>query len=155
MWFTKYKQVYSSYKSGPRRCLCYMVESSIQKTIQLRNQKWCIYLFSTITSLEIKYQKIMPMICDWIKTGLPQGSILNPMLALASISDQLDQLLFDFKACVHYVLTNFYFSSKDSPSKAMKMFFISSRKLFLLWRYSLSLLFLPVSHCFSLIQDKY
>ena len=73
------------------------------------------------------------------------------MLALASISDQLDHVLFDFKACVDYVLTNFYFSSKDSPSKAKKNVFISSRKHFLLWRYSLSLLFLPVSHCFSLI----
>ena len=55
------------------------------------------------------------------------------MLALASISDQLDQVLFDFKACVHYVLTNFYFSLKDSPSKAMKnVFYFIEKALFAL-----------------------
>ena len=55
------------------------------------------------------------------------------MLALASISDQLDQLLFDFKACVDYVLTNFDFSSKDSPSKAMKnVFYLIKKALFAL-----------------------
>ena len=50
------------------------------------------------------------------------------MLVLASISDQLDHLLFDFKACVHYFLANFYFSPKDSPSKAMKNVFYFIKK---------------------------
>ena len=58
-----------------------------------------------------------------------------------------------FKACVSYFLSNFYFSPNDSPSKTMKIFFISSKKLFLFLRYSnfvflSSTLFLPVSHCF-------
>ena len=42
------------------------------------------------------------------------------------------------KACVRYLLSNFYFSPNDSPSKTMneKMFFISSKNLFLFSRYS-------------------
>ena len=110
-----------------------MVESSILKTIQLRNQKWSIYLFSTITSLEIKCQEIMSVDSFPIKIGLSQGSILNPKLVLASICDQLDHLLFDFKACVHYFLANFYFSPKDSPSKAMKnVFYFIEKAVFAL-----------------------
>ena len=35
--------------------------------------------------------------CFPVKTGLPQGSILNAMLVLASINDQLDQLVFNLK----------------------------------------------------------
>ena len=47
----------------------------------------------------------------------------------------------------------FYFSPNDSPSKAMKMFFISSKKLFSFSRYSNFCIFVfpsffPVSHCF-------
>ena len=41
-----------------------------------------------------------------------------------------------FKACVCYFLSNFYFSPNDIPSKTMKMFFISSKKLFSYSRYS-------------------
>ena len=41
-----------------------------------------------------------------------------------------------FKACVRYFLSTFYFSLNDSPSKTMKMFFISSKKLFSFSRYS-------------------
>ena len=41
-----------------------------------------------------------------------------------------------FKACVHYFLSNLYFSLNDSPSKTMKIFFISSKKLFSFSRYS-------------------
>ena len=40
------------------------------------------------------------------------------------------------KACVRYFLSNFYFSRNDSASKIMKIFFISSKKLFLFSRYS-------------------
>ena len=32
------------------------------------------------------------------------------------------------KACVNYFLSIFYFSANDSPSKTIKMFFISSKK---------------------------
>ena len=32
------------------------------------------------------------------------------------------------KACVRYFLSNFYFSSNDSPSNTMKSVFISSKK---------------------------
>ena len=35
------------------------------------------------------------------------------------------------KACVHYFLSNFYFSPNDSPSNTMKNVFISSKKLLL------------------------
>ena len=38
------------------------------------------------------------------------------------------------KACVGCFLSNFYFSQNDSPSKTMKMCFISSKKLFLFSR---------------------
>ena len=38
-------------------------------------------------------------------------------------------------ACVHYFLSNFYFSPNDSPSKTMKNDFISSKKLFLFLRH--------------------
>ena len=43
---------------------------------------------------------------------------------------------FLFKACVRCILSNFYFSPNDSPSKTVKMFFISSKKLFRFSRYS-------------------
>ena len=56
------------------------------------------------------------------------------------------------KACIHYFLTNFYFSLNDSPSKTMKDVFISYKKLFSFSRYSnfcISIfpLFLTDSHC--------
>ena len=38
--------------------------------------------------------------------------------------------------CVHYFLSNVYFSPSDSPSKTMKNIFISSKKLFFFSRYS-------------------
>ena len=57
--------------------------------------------------------------------------------AESSNTQLLCQLLFpSFKACVHYFLWNFYFLPDDSPSKTMKMFFISSKKLFSFSRYS-------------------
>ena len=38
-----------------------------------------------------------------------------------------------FKACVHYVLTNFSFSVNDSPSKSMKdVFYFILKALFVL-----------------------
>ena len=41
------------------------------------------------------------------------------------------------KACLHFYLSTFYFSPKDSPPKTMKnVFFISSKKLFSFSRYS-------------------
>ena len=57
------------------------------------------------------------------------------------------------KACVHYFLSNFYFSPNDSPSKIMKNVFYFIIKLFSFLRYQIFLflstpLFLPVSHCF-------
>ena len=33
-----------------------------------------------------------------------------------------------FKACIHYFLTNFYFSPNDSPSKTMKDVFLFNLK---------------------------
>ena len=45
------------------------------------------------------------------------------------------QFISKFKACARYFLTNFYLSPNDSPSKTMKMFFISYKKLFSFWRY--------------------
>ena len=42
-----------------------------------------------------------------------------------------------FKACVHYFHQIFIFSQNGSPSKTMKMLFISSKKLFSFWRYSI------------------
>ena len=58
-----------------------------------------------------------------------------------------------FTACVRYFLSNFYFPPHDSPSKTMKIFFISSKKLFSYSSYSnfcISIFpsFYPVSHCF-------
>ena len=40
------------------------------------------------------------------------------------------------KACVHYFLQNLYISPNDNPSKTVKRFFISSKKLFLFSRYA-------------------
>ena len=40
------------------------------------------------------------------------------------------------ETCVHYFLSNFYFSPTDIPSKTMKILFISSNKLFSFPRYS-------------------
>ena len=53
--------------------------------------------------------------------------------AMHSKSDKIEIMI---KACVHYFLSNFYFSPNDSSSKTIKMFFISSRKLFSFSRYS-------------------
>ena len=50
----------------------------------------------------------------------------------------------NLKACVCYLLSNFYFSPTITLQKLWKMFFISSKKLFSLS----SSLFLPVNHCF-------
>ena len=55
-------------------------------------------------------------------------------------------VLWPFKAWVCYLLPNFYFFTKnDSPSKTMKNVFFSSKKLFLLSRYSNFCSFLPSS----------
>ena len=54
-------------------------------------------------------------------------------------------------ACVHYFLSNFYFSPNDSPSENMKNAFYFSKKFFSFSRYSnfcISAFFLSVSHCF-------
>ena len=57
-----------------------------------------------------------------------------------------------FKACVCYFLTNFYFSSNDSPSKTMKdaFYFISKTFVILeIFKFLYSHLpLLSVSHCF-------
>ena len=60
-----------------------------------------------------------------------------------------------FKACFHYVLSNFMFSSNHNYSKTMKDVFILSRKLSSFSRYShfwivivTSFFFFDVSHCF-------
>ena len=56
------------------------------------------------------------------------------------------------KACVCYILSNFYFSPNDSPSKTMKCFLFHRKSSFRSWDiqnfvYSSSPLFFPVSHC--------
>ena len=53
---------------------------------------------------------------------------------------------FKFKACVRYFLSNLYFPLNDSPSKTMKIFFIS--RYIHIFAFPSSPLFLPVSHCF-------
>ena len=62
--------------------------------------------------------------------------------------------------CVHYFLSNLYFSPNDSPSRTMNiMFSISSKKLFLFFRYLIFCIFVfpsffPVSHCFWGLSKK-
>ena len=59
----------------------------------------------------------------------------------------------NLKASVCYFWSNFYLLPNDSPSKNIKMFFISSKNLFSFSRYSsfdicLQFFFVPVIHCF-------
>ena len=67
------------------------------------------------------------------------------------------QILFlvfrEFKACIHYSLSNFYFSPNDSPSKTEKCFLFHLKSSFRsrdirIFVFSSSPLFSPVSHCF-------
>ena len=64
------------------------------------------------------------------------------------------------KASVRYFLSNFYFSPQMiALQKLWKMFFISSKKLFLFSRYSNFCIFIfpsffPVSHCFRGLFKK-
>ena len=53
------------------------------------------------------------------------------------------------KACLHYFLSNSYFSPNDSPSKAMKNVFYFTKKALLVFKIFNSLYFClpPVSHC--------
>ena len=56
-----------------------------------------------------------------------------------------------FKACVCYFLSNFYFSSNDSPSKTMKnVFYFIWKALFVLeiFKFLYFPSFFPVNHCF-------
>ena len=62
-------------------------------------------------------------------------------------------LLLFVNACVHYFLSNFYFSPNDSSRKLWKMYFVSSKKLLSFSKYlnfctPSSPLFLHISHCF-------
>ena len=64
-----------------------------------------------------------------------------------------------FKVSVCYFLSNFYFSPNDSPSKTLKIVFISSKNLLLFSRYShfcifVFPVFLLVSHCFRSWSKK-
>ena len=57
------------------------------------------------------------------------------------------------KTCVHYFLSNFYFSPNDSPSKTEKCFLFHLKSSFHSWDIQIFVfpfctLFLPVSHCF-------
>ena len=79
--------------------------------------------------------------------------LLKEFPSLASLDTILLFVWKLFKACVCYFFANFYFSPNDSPPKTMKMFFISSKKLFLFSRYSsfcipVFLSIFPVSHFF-------
>ena len=42
------------------------------------------------------------------------------MLASTTKNESENKKIQSFKACVHYFLSNFYFSPNDSPSKTMK-----------------------------------
>ena len=57
------------------------------------------------------------------------------------------------KACVCYIVSNFYFSPNDSPSKTMKCFLFPLKSSFRsqdiqFFVFPSSPLFLPVSRCF-------
>ena len=60
----------------------------------------------------------------------------------------------NFKACVRYVLSNFFFHQMIALEKLWKVFFISSKKLFSFLRYSsFSICSLPF-HTFQIQKDK-
>ena len=63
--------------------------------------------------------------------------------------------VYHFKACVHYILSNLYWSADDSPSKTTKnVFFLFHLKSYFcsqdiqIFLFPSPPLFLPISHCF-------
>ena len=102
-----------------------------------------------LTNCGLMYNEIMPGL-SWLWRQCIFNCFLIKLLFVGS-------LLIVQRASLKFVSAiffwNFYFSPNNRPSKTMKKFFISSKRLFSFLRYSnfcISVFpsFLPVSHCF-------
>ena len=101
----------------------------------------------------ILLKAILLQVMAGLKLASPSHSDQNKHWPAVSAHLKIQQLWkiwpqCNFKACVCYFSSNFYFSPNDSPSK-----FISSRKLFSFLRYLIAIflsspLLFPVSHFF-------